>query len=625
MKRYATFGLLCSLFLPGIGGCGPDTDLVFGSSSSSGGGGGGSGGGSATCDSSRIDLVIAVDNSRGMAHKQFFLAAAIPELIGELSNPSCIDPTGAAPPSQPASADDACPEGLVRAFPPQSDIHIGVVSSSLGGHGSDSCPNIETTACGNNISHTSNNDHGHLLDRKDACTSEVIPTYAGKSFLAWDPKQKLTPPGETTLDDGAGKGLGPTLRDMITGAGEIGCGYESQLESVYRFLVDPEPYEKIEVVDLKAMPTGVDQALLDQRKEFLRPDSHLIVLMTSDENDCSTKEYGQFFLVNQLRTAGGTPFRMPRARQECAMNPNDPCCKSCGQPAGSCPADAACGDPLNPTLYSDLEDQINLRCWDQKRRFGIDFMYPLDRYTQAFMEPQVTNRAGELVPNPIFSDLNPADDITAVRDAARVLVAGIVGVPWQNIARDPKDASRGFKDWKEMLLPVGGYATVWEVISGVPSANVAPKDPLMYESVKPRWGTSPINGTTLAAPNMPLGNPINGNEYTVDDDLQYACIFDLPMPLQRDCKDGKCECNAPNNDNPLCGDNPDGSGKTLKVRARALPGLRQLAVLQGLGSQAVVGSACAAQTADRTAPDFGYKPTMRGVLEWFADRACPEK
>ena len=623
MKRYATFGLLCSLILPTLGGCGPDTNSVFGTSSSGGGGeGGGSGGGS--CESSRVDLLIAVDNSRGMGQKQFFLAEAIPTLLQGLTNPPCIDPNGVAPSAQPPTPEAVCPSGLVRAYAPQTDIHIGVISSSLGGHGADACPDTDMQSCPGSIN-TSNNDHGRLVARKDVCTGEAVPTYANKSFLAWDPKQTLTPPGEYTLDNGAGKGLIPTLTDMVKGTGDIGCGYESQLESIYRFLADPDPYQSIQVVDLKAVPTGTDAALLNQRRDFLRPDSHLMVLMTSDENDCSTKEFGQFFLVNQIRAANGTAFRMPRARQECATNPGDPCCKSCGQGLGSCAPDATCGDPANPAQYTETEDPINLRCWDQKRRFGIDFLYPLDRYVNAFTKSTITNRAGELVPNPIFSDLDPSDSIKTIRDPSQVLVAGIVGVPWQDIARDTKDIKKGFKSWKEMLLPAAGYSTVWEVISGNPDIYALPKDPLMNESVKPRFGTSPITGVALASPMSPLGNPINGNEYTTIDDLQYACIFDLPMSLQRNCKDGKCECFDPMNDNPLCAQNPDGSGKTLQVRARALPGLRQLSVLQGLGSQAAVGSVCAAQTTDPAAADYGFKPSMLNVLEWFGDHVCEKK
>jgi hypothetical protein len=146
MKRYATFGLLCAFVLPGIGGCGPDADLVFGSSSTGAGGGGGSGG-SGACESSRMDLVIAVDTSRGMGQKHFFLAEAIPTLLQGLTNPACIDPSGVAAPSQPTTPDAVCPSGLVRAFAPQADIHIGVISSSLGGHGADSCPDVDMQGC----------------------------------------------------------------------------------------------------------------------------------------------------------------------------------------------------------------------------------------------------------------------------------------------------------------------------------------------------------------------------------------------------------------------------------------------------------------------------------------------
>ncbi len=59
---------------------------------------------------------------------------------------------------------------------------------------------------------------------------------------------------------------------------------------------------------------------------------------------------------------------------------------------------------------------------DQKRRFGFDFLYPIDRYRRAFTEAQIPNRRGELVPNPIFSDPNPDDLDSSVRDpGARLL------------------------------------------------------------------------------------------------------------------------------------------------------------------------------------------------------------
>ena len=66
-------------------------------------------------------------------------------------------------------------------------------------------------------------------------------------------------------------------------------------------------------------------------------------------------------------------MRMPRARKECVLHPDDPCCKSCGQDPGECAPDPSCQDPDGQLSFYDAEeDGINLRCWDQKRRFGID-------------------------------------------------------------------------------------------------------------------------------------------------------------------------------------------------------------------------------------------------------------
>ena len=106
--------------------------------------------------------------------------------------------------------------------------------------------------------------------------------------------------------------------------------------------------------------------------------------------------------------------------------PNDPCCASCGQqtPAG-CPEDPTCLE-ANGALatLTNLEDPPNLRCFDQKRRFGIDYLYPVDRYIGALTQATIPNREGLLVPNPIFSDLDPSDSNAVVRDPGLVFVAG---------------------------------------------------------------------------------------------------------------------------------------------------------------------------------------------------------
>jgi hypothetical protein len=564
----------------------------------------------------KIDLVLMLDNSRSMADKQLILAAAVPDLVGALVNPKCLDMSGVAAMTQPTGPLDMCPPGTKREFPPVANIHIGIVSSSLGGHGSDSCSTAETQSC-NGSPNPSNNDAGHLLSRQNACGGQNIGTYQNKGFLAWDPGQKLMPPGEkdigaiaynpmTGTEDTTMPGIVATLKDMVLGVDQIGCGYEAQLEGWYRFLIDPEPYKDITVQGGKATPSGTDQILLQQRADFLRPSSLLAIIMLTDENDCSVRESGQFYYAVQQRNPADNKkaFHLPRARKECQTNPNDPCCKSCGQKADACPADAMCTS--SPTL-SDLEDDINLRCWDQKRRFGIDFLYGVDRYTQGLTQLTVQNRQGDLVQNPIFTDLNPNDEDSNVRDAGLVFIAGIVGVPWQDIARDPNDLTKGFKNSDELAQKDKSGTSTWDTILGDPANYVAPKDPHMVESIVPRMG---LPGP-MSAPNA---DPFNGHEYSIpkNDDLQYACAFDLPK--SRDCAGGKlvsCDCQDPMNDNPLC----DTTTKTTQLRAKAYPGIRELATLQSVGAQGIVGSICPKQLDNDKATDYGYRPAIGAIID----------
>lgn len=577
----------------------------------------------------KLDIVLSIDNSRSMGDKQQILALAVADLTKSLINPRCVDSNGVPAAVQPGYPTDMCPPGSQREFAPFLDIHIGVTTSSIGGHGADSCPDVDAASkeCAPNPN-TTNNDHGHLLARIDACGGQEAPTFQNKKFLAWDPTNQFG--GETVIDDGNGKGLVPTLRDMVIGTGQIGCGYESQLESIYRFLADPDPYETIAVDNYKAVPMGTDTVLLQQRADFLRPDSMLAIVMLSDENDCSIKEFGQFYYIGQLQN-GATPVRLPRARQECSADPNNPCCKSCGQAAGGCPDDPTCKDPnggTGPALLTAQEDDVNLRCWDQKRRFGIDFLYPTDRYVQAFSSATIADRSGNIVANPIFSDLNPNDPFNDIRDPSMVLVTGIIGVPWQDIARDKNDLKKGYKNASEMnvaLDPTG--LTTWDVILGNPSFLVKPLDPLMIETTKVRSGSNPITGDPVVDATTPLGNPINGHDWTIpNDDLQYACIFPLLPGTERDCTNtnlSSCDCRNATNDNPLCQPDPNNMNQpTLQVRAKAYPGLRELSVLRDLGSQGIVGSICPAQLFDQSdaATDFGYRPTVSAIVERVKER-----
>jgi len=507
------------------------------------GGGDGRGGEAVVADAmllpvTEIDLLISVDGSRSMADKQQLLAPAVVELVGDL-----IDEH------------------------PEMSIHVGVISSSLGSYGTDACA---TDA------RAENDDRGHLIDRANG----------GGTVLAY-----------AQGDDAAT--FGSAVADLVVGVGQGGCGYEAPLESWYRFLVDPEPYDHVELDETGSpVMVGIDAELLTQRAAFLRPNSLVAVVMLADENDCSVNPAYSFVLQGQGPYGGN--FRMPRARAECAENPGDACCASCLQPTPiGCAEDPSCeGDPL----LSAEDDHINLRCFDQKRRFGMDLLHPVGRYVTGLTAPEVPTRDGTLVANPLFAE---------GRDAGRVLLAGIVGVPWQDVARDPYDASAGMKTAAELVTD--GH---WELMVGV--AGGEPTDPLMRESTGLRQGIHPLLGVPVATPATPLQNPINGHDYTnAKDDLQYACIS--PLIESRDCNEnhGACDCVKPGNDNPLCSANAldpiDSEYRTLQTSYKAFPGHRQLEVLRGLGDQAIVSSICAPQVVDATAADFGYRPAAAAL------------
>lgn len=270
----------------------------------------------------KVDLLFVVDNSRSMADKQEALRLALPDLVLQLVSPPCVDEAGTIV-FQPQSALEACPPGARRVHDPILDIHIGMITSSIGGHGSDSC---------RGESDPSENDRGWLVYRD--LTGVQLTGWNGKSFLVWDPnaaEPTHSPPGEmnaTVLID--------QLGTMIAGARETGCGYEAPLEAMYRFLVDPDPYQDI-VVDEnnQAQLVGTDVQVLQHRYDFLRPDSLVLVLLLSDENDCSIRDGGNGYVATQRLWPDTTePFRLPRPRAACASNPNSPCCRSCSEEPG---------------------------------------------------------------------------------------------------------------------------------------------------------------------------------------------------------------------------------------------------------------------------------------------------
>lgn len=539
----------------------------------------------------KIDLLFMIDNSGSMADKQKLLARAVPQLVDRLVIPRCVSASGVVTPRQ--SASESCPPGSEPEFRPASDIHIAVITSSLGAHGAQ----VPQGGC---EAAPPGDDRGLLLPR--VRPDAALPNYNNTGFLAWDPQGKRVPLGES---DAAR--LGMAFGSMVQAAGEDGCGYEASLEAWYRFLIDPEPPLKVAVENGSTVVKEIDTEVLAQRDAFLRPDSLVAIVMLTDENDCSIIDEASGHLFADKRA-------MVRANSACARDPNDKCCAPCqvGTLPG-CPAvadDPACkaGDYL-----ATEEDRSNQRCLQNKRRFGYDFLYPTSRYIDGLTKPVVPKRSTrEMVENPLFKKVPGLPR----RERSLVYLAGIVGVPWQDIADDASRDGAGLRYLSAAELTAKDR---WSLIVGDSSKNQAPSDPFMREQTAPRSGENPLTGDDIVAETSldPRANPINGHEQRDVDgtDLQYACTFPLEAP--EPCTGDSCDCDeapADNRNRPLCQPPTSGPAGTTQYYGKAYPGLRPLEVLRGIGDSAIVASICP-KILTQGQPGYGYEPAVDAIVE----------
>lgn len=570
-----------------------------GGTTSEGGAGGEAGGDASGPAANKVDLLFVVDNSISMYEKQSILSATLPKFVARLVDPYCTDGSGVATPP----VDGQCPDGQHREIVPVTNMHIGVITTSLGDHGSnDVCSDAQAAANG---AASNYNDHARLLPS----VRSGVPSWNGSGFLNWDAAGTSNPPGESNVNQ-----LVSDLHDTIAAVGSEGCGYESTLEAAYRFLADPEPPLAVgndgSLTTVSTDPSNVDETLLEQRTAFLRSDSVVLIVTLSDENDCSIDDDAgaQGWLVGYKGGVGAFSWHMPASTSECGVNPNDVCCRPCGSatPPGCSDSstDVACTSPS----LSTTNDSMNLRCFHEKQRFGIDFLYPVARYLNAFTGGEVSDHHGVTSANPLFA---------GGRNSRLVVYAPIVGVPWQDVAQAPNDTTN-LDVMSSAALRSNGR---WPMIVGDYAHDGAPSDPFMIESIDPRSGSNPVTGSPIVGSDST--NPsatINGHEQAVPstsrNDLQYACTFPLPAPIACDGTnlDG-CDCDSDEleYDRPQCQPPGGGAAAETEYLGVAYPGIRHLELARELGDRSVVSSICARNTTNQDADDYGYLPAMRAI------------
>lgn len=598
----------------------------------------------------KIDLVLAIDNSASMADKQLFLAEAVPNLVTRLVTPNCVDGQGV-PNGKTATTFNAdttkrygCPDGSKPEFEPIVDIHVGVVTSSMGAFGGDQC-----TTQGYD-----NNDKGQLIKR--GAGSNPIEA---SGFLAWYPtsdRHGSNPaPGAGYTD--AVK-LTTTLKGLVQGAGEKGCGLEAQLESFYHFLIQPDPYQEIVVNNNRAAYSGIDNDILKQRADFLRPDSLVAVIMLTDEDDSSVDPLsiggqGYNFMSNNFPAKAGAPTdgrvrpeklgggtTAYRATSVCETNPADPGCQSCAfAPAG------APGCDVNNGFMKPEEDAVNVRFHRMKQRYGLDPQYPISRYVTGLTSRSVPDRFnehksngeyradGNVCTNPLFAKRLPS---SAREEKDRIIALDEAGNPFKddkgplsicNIPRGDRDSSLVF------FAVIGGVPN--DLLHFDPSdsdksrltdddwTKILGRDPKKYdyEGIDPRMVQSIGVRSGRPAPSSPdfmgedKGNATHRDWDTQFKDLQYACTFPLPTALQKPATpDGDC---ADGSDAPLC-DGPSTRTGRKQVRAKAFPTVREFMVVRDIGDQGIAASLCPQETTGN-GPLYGYNPAVKTIVDRLAN------
>jgi hypothetical protein len=612
--------------------------------------GGGSGeGGPVLSTSGKVDILIDIDNSASMGDKQDYLKAAIPDLIDGLVNPNCVDPTSNA--VLGVSVNGVCTSGVL-AYQPVQDMHIAVITSSLGSRGGDACnPTASAQPPFTNLL-AHNDDQAHLIDRTltyadggaSATEGVLADAPAADPFLYWYPGS----------EDGGAPGPGvpivgtqqveTDLAALVGGAGVFGCGIESQLESWYRFLIQPDPYDSIVVTNGQtASWQGVDLTILQQRHDFLRPDSLVSIIVLSDEND---SEIDVRALGGQAFNWMSAAFNPPKGTTECATNPGDPSCQSCAEGQNTS-TDPNCMTSETYTEPNDWGYDLNLRHVHTKLKYGLDPQFPIQRYVTGLTSPVVPDRTGEYpagassytgtndCTNPLFAATLPdgsASDAATLCNLTRgtrppgfVFYTHIGGVPSSLLhyqAGNVTASTLSDADWEAIL---GNDPESYDY-SGI--------DPHMIESYQPRMGvaapgspngTDSINGhdwITNTSNGQP-GNPSGGHVLAVD--REYACTFPLVdatgASSPRDCtlaqNQGFCDCphtagsvtatELP----PIC----DQTTQTLQTGAKAYPTVRELLLAKLLGTQGIVASICPEHVSESAPGDplWGYRPAV-GIL-----------
>jgi hypothetical protein len=610
----------------------------------------------------KVDILFVIDNSASMGDKQEYLAEAVPLLIQRLVQPNCVDAPGHVVGQSDAGGLGTCTTGAVE-FPPVHDMHIGVISTSLGTRLSDRYGGGAGTICDPNatLALTSgatfpnhNDDRGELVARTNPIDTSGDPLGDAGTlhYLNWFPNVpkntgKLPSAGAPAI--ASATTLTNDFKSLIQGVGSYGCGIESQLESWYRFLVQPDPYDSLSLDGSgNAQWVGVDATILAQRQAFLRPDSLVAIIDMTDENDSEVDVRavggkGYWWMATNFNPWKGTPGCAENAAMSGLTDMST--CQSCGFQG------VTCASPDQYTSPNDWGMNTNLRHVRMMEKYGTWPQFPIQRYFLGLTSKTIPDRVGEYpsgansyqgltnldCTNPLFAASLPDGSSTDAatlcnlppgpRTPDLVYYAHIGGVPHRLLQSTPGDGTCPAGTPAEQCPPKETLGDAdWEKILGRQPLmfDYTGIDPHMLESYAPRAGI----------PAAPASADADGvSDWVTDEgphvlevDREYACTFPLATP--RNCAltsdptvSYACDCPSadgltPQQLPPLC----DPTAQTKQIAAKAYPTARELLLAKLMGRQGFVSSLCPINVTpstgnDLTDPLFGYNPAVNGIVD----------
>lgn len=253
----------------------------------------------------KVDVLFMIDNSGSMSEEQLKLSKELPRLVRVLTS-GYLDgvPKMNAPPD----------------FTPVSSLHLGVVSSDLGVNGRAGVTGCGVTSFLAEDQHTGvarvasqnkpHGDEGRLLSSAQVALSGVTVDSLGTPTVAIAPRADCA---NTKVDRFLSFDAGKTSVEDVSHAfgcvaelGVNGCGYEQQLESMWRALAPSSDVSFSGGSAGQGGPSGFNNG-------FLRADSVLVVIVVSDEEDCSSPDASR----DLVYAAAGND-----ANVLCTRNPN---------------------------------------------------------------------------------------------------------------------------------------------------------------------------------------------------------------------------------------------------------------------------------------------------------------